>query len=83
VWIEAQQREQERGRGAEACSIEKAGEVDTNGLLLLGSFFFLFAFPQCFLDDGRRTMFDIVIQFSIQIDSYGWHVSIYRDSFPI
>jgi hypothetical protein len=35
------------------------------------------------LDDGRRTMFDIVIQFSIQIDSYGWHVSIYRDSFPI
>lgn len=43
------------------------------GLLVLGGFVLLFMFLQRLLDDSRRTLFDIVIQFSIQIDCYGWH----------
>ena len=53
------------------------------GLLVLRDILSFFHFFQCFLDDGRGTLFDIVIQFSIQINCYGWHLSIYEEGLPI
>ena len=71
-------------RQAEADDVEKEERGQAwVGLLVLGSLFAFLQVRQGFLDDSGRTLFDIVIQFRIQIDGYGWHLRLYKEGFSI
>jgi len=53
---------------------DRCGQQAYARLLILGVFVSLYVFPECLLYDGGGTGLHQIVQLSVQVDSYGWHM---------